>query len=110
MYTRVHNILYDEHFWLRAILDVYWCARKTKHVLLLYQPEPKPVVYIVPIQNILGRLALAPYGEHGTIPYDWRHLHWGSSLVHQHTENKHPISAHADASCTMPVGGRLGQV
>ncbi len=41
---------------------------------LLYQPKPKPVVCIVPIQNILGRLALAPYGEHGTIPYDWRHL------------------------------------
>jgi hypothetical protein len=41
---------------------------------LLYQPEPKPVVYVVPIRNILGRLALTPYGEHGTIPYDWRHL------------------------------------
>jgi hypothetical protein len=41
---------------------------------LLYQPEPKPVVYIVPTKNILGRLALAPYGEHWTIPYDWRHL------------------------------------
>ncbi len=61
---------------LRAILDVYWCACKleTKHVLLLYQPEPKPVVYIVPILNILGRLELAPCSEHGTIPYDWRHL------------------------------------
>ncbi len=32
MYTRVHNILYDEHFLLRAILDVYWCASKTQHV------------------------------------------------------------------------------
>ena len=31
-------------------------------------------VYIVPIQNILGRLALAPYGEHGTIPHEWHHL------------------------------------
>ena len=41
---------------------------------LLYQPEPKPVVYIVPIRNILGRLALVPYGKHGSIPYDWRHL------------------------------------
>ncbi len=33
MYTRVHNILYDEHFLHCAILDVYWCARKTQHVL-----------------------------------------------------------------------------
>ena len=41
---------------------------------LLYQPQPQPVVYIVPIQNILGRLALAPYGEHGTIPHEWHHL------------------------------------
>ena len=30
--------------------------------------------YILPIQNILGRLALAPYGEHGTIPHEWHHL------------------------------------
>ncbi len=37
---------------------------------LLYQPQPQPVVYIVPIQNILGRLALAPYCEHGTIPHE----------------------------------------
>ena len=41
---------------------------------LLYQPQPQPVVYIVPIQNILARLALAPYGEHGTIPHEWHHL------------------------------------
>ncbi len=34
----------------------------------------------------------------------------GSSLVHQSTENMHLISAHAGASCTMRVGGRLAQV
>ncbi len=39
MYTRVHNILYDEHFLLRAILDVYWCARKTQHVPSLLEHE-----------------------------------------------------------------------
>ena len=33
----------------------------------LYQPE-KPVVYIVPITSILGRLPLIPAGDHGTIP------------------------------------------
>ncbi len=41
---------------------------------LLYQPEPEPVVYIIPVKNILGRLALVPYGAHGTIPYDWHPL------------------------------------
>ena len=34
----------------------------------LYQPEPRPVVYIVPITSILGRLPLIPAGDHGTIP------------------------------------------
>jgi hypothetical protein len=33
----------------------------------LYQPE-KPVVNIVPITSILGRLPLIPDGGHGTIP------------------------------------------
>jgi hypothetical protein len=32
----------------------------------LYQPE-KPVVYIVPITSILGRLPLIPAGDHGII-------------------------------------------
>ncbi len=31
-WCRVHIIHYDEHFLLYAILDVYWCARKTQHV------------------------------------------------------------------------------
>jgi hypothetical protein len=34
----------------------------------------RPVLYIIPVTDILGRLALVPYGEHGTIPYDWRNL------------------------------------
>ncbi len=33
----------------------------------LYQPE-KPVVYIMPITSILGRLPLIPARHHGTIP------------------------------------------
>ncbi len=33
----------------------------------LHQPE-KPVVYIVPITSILGRLPLIPAGDHDTIP------------------------------------------
>ncbi len=41
---------------------------------LLYQPAPQPIVYIIPVTDILGRLPLVPYGEHGTIPYDWHNL------------------------------------
>jgi hypothetical protein len=34
----------------------------------VYHAKPDPVIYIVPVTFILGRLALAPVGEHGTIP------------------------------------------
>ena len=34
----------------------------------VYHASPKQVIYIVPAQSILGRLALVPVGEHGTIP------------------------------------------
>ena len=43
----------------------WWRESGTKK---LYQPEPRPVVYIVPITSILGRLPLIPAGDHGTIP------------------------------------------
>ncbi len=39
----------------------------------LYQPEPRPVIYVVPIASILGRLPLIPAGDHGTIPAAMRH-------------------------------------
>ncbi len=37
---------------------------------LLYQPALQPIVYIVPVTDILGRPALVPYGEHGLFPMD----------------------------------------
>ena len=46
----------------------------TRGPRLLYQPAPQPIVYIIPVTDILGRLALVPYGELGTIPYDWCNL------------------------------------
>ena len=39
----------------------------------LYQPQPNPVTYMVPITRILGRLPLVPVGDHGTIPASMRH-------------------------------------
>ena len=39
----------------------------------LYQPEPRPVVYVIPITSILGWLPLIPAGDHGTIPAAMRH-------------------------------------
>ena len=34
----------------------------------VYHASPEQVIYIVPAKSILGRLALVPVGEHGTIP------------------------------------------
>ena len=51
------------------LLEVAYAGTK-----LLYQPAPQPIGYIIPVTDILGRLALVPYGEHGTIPYDWHNL------------------------------------
>jgi hypothetical protein len=35
---------------------------------LLYMPSPNPVVYVVPLSHILGRLPLIPSGDFSTIP------------------------------------------
>ena len=40
---------------------------------LLYLPSPAPVVYIVPLSHILGRLPLLPAGNYGTIPRSMSH-------------------------------------
>ena len=83
--TGVHKNIFDEHWHTyfffapnptpsRRRQPDWWRQVAYTGTKLLYQPQPQPVVYIVPIQNILGRLALAPCGEHGTIPHEWHHL------------------------------------
>ena len=37
---------------------------------MIYLPEPKPMLWIVPISHILSRLPLIPAGDTGTIPAD----------------------------------------
>ncbi len=39
----------------------------------LYRPEPRPVVYVVPVTSILGGLPLISAGDHCTIPAAMRH-------------------------------------
>ncbi len=52
----------------------WWLQVAYSETKLPYQPEPKPVVYIIPVKDILDRLALVPYGAHGTIPFEWHQL------------------------------------
>ncbi len=62
----------------------WWMQVAYSRTKLLYQPEPKPVVYLVPVnlKDILGRLALVPYGAHGMTSHEWHllqrtHFPWG---------------------------------
>ena len=38
----------------------------------------KPVLYVMPIQRILGKLAVVPVGDTGTIPYHLRNVFSGA--------------------------------
>jgi hypothetical protein len=46
----------------------WWPSTAEVGTKLLYMPSPDPVVYIVPLSHILGRLPLLPKGNFGTIP------------------------------------------
>ena len=46
----------------------WWRKAGESGTKLLYQPKPDPVIYIVPITSILGRLPLVSAWDHGTIP------------------------------------------
>ncbi len=46
-----------------------WCREAGESgTKQLYQPEPNPVVYIVPTTSIFGQLPFISVGDHGTIP------------------------------------------
>ena len=39
---------------------------------MIYERKQQQVLYVVPVSSILGRLALVPVGDTGTIPYTMR--------------------------------------
>ena len=37
---------------------------------MLFELDPKnPIIYVLPIENILGKLPVVPVGDAGTIPF-----------------------------------------
>jgi hypothetical protein len=36
--------------------------------IMLYEPAPHPVMYVVPAADVLGKVPVVPAGENGTIP------------------------------------------
>ena len=47
---------------------VWWPSTANIGTKLLYMPSPEPVVYVIQLSHILGRLPLLPAGDFGTIP------------------------------------------
>ncbi len=73
---------------------------------LLNQPAPQPIVYIIPVTNILGRLPLVPYGEYGTIPCDWdnlaRYYPRGDVIIRTALEEEIGSTTSIPGSCSSP--------
>ena len=46
----------------------WWPSTAQIGTKILYLPSPEPVVYVVPLSHILGKLPLIPAWDHGTIP------------------------------------------
>ena len=46
----------------------WWHSMTHIGTKMLYLPKPDPLVWVVPISSILGRLPLVPLGDTGTIP------------------------------------------
>ena len=63
----------DSNFLIPRSTPAWWRQAGESGTKQLYQPEPKPVTYVVPTTSILGRLPLIPVGDHGTIPAAFRH-------------------------------------
>jgi hypothetical protein len=47
---------------------MWWPSTAQIGTKRLYLPSPEPVVYVVQLSHILGKLILIPAGDHGTIP------------------------------------------
>ena len=65
---------------IAIIADCYllgWLASVGSRVV--YELDyKKPILYVVPIQNILGKLSLVPVGDTGTIPHSMRNTFAGA--------------------------------
>jgi hypothetical protein len=50
----------------------WWPSTAHIGTKMLYLPKPRPLVWIVPLSSLLGRLPLVPAGSNGTIPNSMR--------------------------------------
>ena len=62
----------------------------------------KPVLYVIPIQIILGKLAVVPVGDTGTIPYHGTTTCATSFRAHPATAGREPAT---DSECGLSTRG-----
>jgi hypothetical protein len=62
---------------------MWWPSTAQIGTKRMYLPSPEPVVYVVPLSHILGKLPLIPAGDHCTIPRSMhgRNIHWACAIV-----------------------------
>jgi hypothetical protein len=57
------------------LIDFYWHTAWLESVgsRVLYELDPKkPVLYVVPVESILGKLPVVPVGDFGSVPNGMR--------------------------------------
>jgi len=52
-------------------VDTAWLASAGSRILYELDPK-KPVLYVVPVESILGKLPVVPVGDFGTVPHGMR--------------------------------------
>jgi len=90
--STIYNLKLNINLWDHSRTPQWWREAGESWTKQLYQPEPRPVTYIVAINRIWGRLALIPVGVHGTIPAEMRNRQQQLFLLGRSDEVGHPGS------------------
>ena len=55
----------------RFFVDAAWLESVGSRILFELDPQ-KPVLYVVPVESIIGKLPVVPVGDFGTVPHGMR--------------------------------------
>ena len=62
-----------------SVIAIILIIASLLHRMVVYELDyKKPILYVIPIQSILGKLPVVPVGDTGTIPYHLRNTFPGA--------------------------------
>jgi hypothetical protein len=69
---------YDHYFtYVHYLYDLGWVSSVGSRIV--YELDyRKPILYVLPVQNIIGKLPVVPVGDTGTIPHHLRNVFSGA--------------------------------